>query len=358
MNEKKRIANNDNTHVRSNRNSGRWTSGRSLLLLLLTLDVLIVVAWLIYYHSYYASIAKILGSVWGAITTILAFIGVKKARQISLPELLGLQPAKIIIGVYTVIIFILSFMFILNEFPVHTVSINAYLDNESQSHVSIFWDNELYGETRENGTLPIRSVKSGKHNLVARLSGYRDDSATVHVPMWGLKYSHKIRFDSTKAISEPPPEPPNTGAIYIRSQFNGEIINGADIHINGTKHDRTTPTTIENIVAGQHFLKVRKIIDDHIYEAEEEIIVTAGRTIRKDVNLQLVGRLCRLLIRSNPIGAQIYIDGTPHGTTETTVKLPPGTYTIRLEKSGYRTTTKEVILMQSDDSITIPLPEE
>ena len=355
MNQNNKITHDKNTKARPNRSSSQWTSGRSLLLLLLTLDVLIVVAWLIFYHSYYATIAKILGSVWGAITTVLAFIGVKKAKEISLPELLGLQPAKIIIGAYTVIICILSFIFILYEFPIHTVSINAYLDNESQSHVSIFWDSERCGETQEDGSFLIKSVKSGKHNRVARLSGYRDDSATIHVPMWGFKHDYKIRFDSTKAI---PPDLPNTGAIHIRSQFDGEIINGADIHIDGAKHNRTTPTTIENIKVGRHFLRVRKIIDEYFYEAEEEITVKAGETIEKNVHLKLIGRLYKLSIRSEPPGVQIYIDGTPYGTTDTTVKLPPGTYTIRLEKSGYRTITREVVLEESVDTFTISLPKE
>lgn len=51
----------------------------------------------------------------------------------------------------------------------------------------------------------------------------------------------------------------------------------------------------------------------------------------------------RLVVRSTPTGAQVYVDGRRRGTTPfTLVPLAPGTYTIRVSRSGYEQQTQRV----------------
>ena len=59
---------------KANKGPNKWTFCRSLLFLLITFDLIAVLAWLIYYHSYYEDISKIVGGVWTAVLTFLTRI--------------------------------------------------------------------------------------------------------------------------------------------------------------------------------------------------------------------------------------------------------------------------------------------
>jgi len=49
-------------------------------------------------------------------------------------------------------------------------------------------------------------------------------------------------------------------------------------------------------------------------------------------------------VRSSPDGAEITIDGKFMGTTQSTLKLPAGEHTVKIEKSGYKEWTRTVTL--------------
>jgi hypothetical protein len=51
-----------------------------------------------------------------------------------------------------------------------------------------------------------------------------------------------------------------------------------------------------------------------------------------------------LVIKSDPVGAEIYVNGTLKGATDTTLSLPPGTYDIGLKKDAYFTWNKRMII--------------
>lgn len=327
----------------------KWTFGRSVLFLLITFDLIAVLAWLIYYHSHYENISKIVGGVWTAVLTFLSYMKIKRGRKRSLVEFLQILPVKMVIITYTIIIFLLATIFVFAEFPVHTVHITAYLNDNPQSGVLISWDNKQY-KTEEDGTYEIHSVKAGEeHALSGNIPGYISDIITVNVLWWKLKHHQKIFF---RPIS------PTKGNIHISSYLRGEALNGAEIYIDGKKQNKQTPATLTDFSSGDYSIKLIKIVDDYIYEGEEEIRVEAGKTAEAEMELKLIGQLCKLVIRSNPTGASIYINGKPHGTADTTVKLRPGTYMIRLEKSGYKITYKEVIIKELNNSVTISLSTE
>jgi len=405
----------------------KWTFGHSLLFLLITFDLIAVLAWLIYYHSLYEDISKIVGGVWAAVLTFLSYMKIKRGRRMSLVEFIQILPVKMVIITYTVIIFLLVVIFVFDKVPVHTVQITAYLNDNPQSGVLIFWDDKTY-KTEEDGTYEIHSVEAGDHTLSGKFKGNISHPRTVNVYWWQLKNHQKIKIpllplpgkidisshskgedvngadiyiDGKKQDKQTPailknfsagnysiklikiidgfpcraeknitveagkttvvkmeliPEP--VGNIRTSSHFRGEDVNGADIYIDGKKQDKQTPATLKKVSAGEYSIRLVKIIDDYCYEGEKEITVEAGKTTVAEMGLKLVGQLCKLEIRSNPTGASIYINEKSHGTTDTTVKLCPGTYKIRFEKSGYKTTYKEVIIKEPINSITIPLSIE
>jgi len=414
---------------KANKGPNKWTFGRSLLFLLITFDLIAVLAWLIYYHSYYEDISKIVGGVWAAVLTFLSYMKIKRGRKRSLVEFLQILPVKMVIITYTIIIFLLASIFVFAEFPVHTVHITAYLNDNPQSGVLISWDDKQY-KTEEDGTYEIHSVKAGdEHALSGNIPGYISDIITVNVLWWKLKHHQKICFrpisptkgnihissylggealngaeiyiDGKKQNKQTPAtltdfssgdysiklikivddyiyegegeirveagktkrtemelKPLPVGNIHIISYFKGEALNRTEIYIDGKKQDKQTPTTLTDFSPGDYSIKLIKIVDDYIYEGEEEIRVEAGKTAEAEMELKLIGQLCKLLIRSNPTGASVYINGKPHGTTDTTVKLRPGTYMIRLEKSGYKITYKEVIIKELNNLVTISLSME
>lgn len=406
----------------------KWNFGRSLLFLLITFDLIAVLAWLIYYHSFYEDISKIVGGVWTAVLTFLSYMKIKRGRKRSLVEFLQILPVKMVIITYTIIIFLLASIFVFAEFPVHTVHITAYVNEKPQSGVLISLDDKKY-KTEEDGTFEIHSVKAGEeHALSGNLPGYISDIITVNVPWWKLKYHRKICFkpiplpkgnirissylrgeafngaeiyiDSKEQNEQTPATltnfpvgdysiklikivdddiyeaekeitveadktarakmelKPVKGNIYISSNSKGEARSGAEIYIDGKEQNEQTPATLTDFSPGEYSIKLIKIIDDYIYEGEEEIRVVAGKTTEAEMELKPVGQLCKLSVRSNPTGARIYINEEPYGTTDTTVKLRPGPYMIRLEKSGYKTTYKKITVREPKDQITIALPPE
>jgi major membrane immunogen (membrane-anchored lipoprotein) len=409
---------------KQSKDSDKWTFGRSVLFLLITFDLIAVLAWLIYYHSLYEDISKIVGGVWAAVLTFLSYMKIKRGRRMSLVEFTQILPVKMVIITYTVIIFLLVVIFVFDKVPVHTVQITAYLNDNPQSGVLIFWDDKTY-KTEEDGTYEIHSVEAGDHTLSGNWKGNISDTITVTVLWWPLKHHEIIIIPCTKgnirisssykgktkngaeiyidgkkqdkqtpitlrnllpgeysikliktdedycyeAVKEITVKAgktleaemklkPVTGNIHIISYFNGEALNRAEIYIDGKEQNKQTPATLKNLSAGEYSIKLVKIIDDYCYEEEKEITVEAGKTTVAEMGLKLVGQLCKLEIRSNPTGASIYVNEKSHGTTDTTVKLCPGTYKIRLEKSGYKTTYKEVIIKEPINSITIPLSIE
>lgn len=70
-----------------------------------------------------------------------------------------------------------------------------------------------------------------------------------------------------------------------------------------------------------------------------------------------VGRLS-LICTKPPTGAQIYVDNEYQGTTQTTIKLKPGQYPVRVEAAGYQPNTQTVQIEEGKTkqlSVALPL---
>ncbi|MDZ7262609.1 MAG: hypothetical protein ONB05_10960, partial [candidate division KSB1 bacterium] len=203
--------------------SNNWSFGRSLLLLLISFDLLAVAIWLVVYHSYYQAVTEVVGGIWGAVVAFLGYLKIKTSRTKSLPEFLGLLPVKMTILAYTILIVIFMSFYLLAQFPVHTVLVTATLNGRPQGGVEIFWDNARKGRTGNDGLLKISSVTRGHHDLRAALEGFPEETKEKIFVGAGLKLSVEVEFDSARILK---------GNLFVDSNPRG-----AEIFINGKKKE-------------------------------------------------------------------------------------------------------------------------
>jgi len=124
--------------------------------------------------------------------------------------------------------------------------------------------------------------------------------------------------------------------LYIES-----YPSGAYVYINGI-YRGTTPLNLE-LDPGTYSIRIEK----SGYKTEYETVTLSPgdtRTIFKD----LEPLKAKLYVHSNPPDASVYIDGIYKGITPLTLELDPGTYSIRIEKSGYKTEYETVTLSPGD----------
>ncbi|MBI5619836.1 PEGA domain-containing protein [Candidatus Gottesmanbacteria bacterium] len=74
-------------------------------------------------------------------------------------------------------------------------------------------------------------------------------------------------------------------------------------------------------------------------------IIAYGRGYRLDLNKTQLRATGLLSVTSDPIGAQVYVDGKLKTATNTSLNLSPGQYTIRITKEGYLAWEKPVGVM-------------
>jgi serine/threonine protein kinase len=113
-----------------------------------------------------------------------------------------------------------------------------------------------------------------------------------------------------------------------------------------------TPLTLE-LAAGAHRLELAT-------EGEPRIIpftLTAGSTVAQTIELpKAVPLTGQLVVRSEPPGARVTIDGTPSGTTPATVEqLAPGTHSVTLQTDLSSVTQEVTIEPGATASLVVPI---
>lgn len=113
-----------------------------------------------------------------------------------------------------------------------------------------------------------------------------------------------------------------------------------------------TPLTLE-LAAGAHRLELKT-------EGEPRIIpftLSAGGTVAQTIELPKAAPLTgQLLVRSEPPGARVTIDGTPGGTAPITVdQLAPGTHSVTLQTDASSVTQEVTIEAGATASLVVPM---
>ncbi|HLD10828.1 MAG TPA: PEGA domain-containing protein [Candidatus Nanoarchaeia archaeon] len=118
----------------------------------------------------------------------------------------------------------------------------------------------------------------------------------------------------------------------------------ADIYIDGQLKGKST-TTIENIDPGWHVLEVKKEGYANYYT---HVNTRVGSNFKVTAKLQKLWP-SDLYITSEPIGANIYLDGEYIGTTGNNPLLinniMPGKHSFKVTKPGYKTGYQDISLV-------------
>ncbi len=132
----------------------------------------------------------------------------------------------------------------------------------------------------------------------------------------------------------------NTGVIKLISNPSGASV-FLDDSFKGV-----SSITLENITPGKHMLKVTKT---GYQDWQQEVTVSPNKTIDVTVNLvtiigaKTIDKQDNIFLSSTPSAAKIYLDNKYQGITPQTLSnLNPGTYQLRLTKSGYQDWQQEV----------------
>ncbi|MFQ6057068.1 MAG: PEGA domain-containing protein, partial [Methanosarcinales archaeon] len=172
----------------------------------------------------------------------------------------------------------------------------------------------VYVDENYKGTTPLSvdNVLSGSHTVKVTKVGYNDEIKAVSVGA-----GQTINLDIVLI--------PQTGSISVYSNPSG-----ASVYLDGS-YKGTTPITIPNVPIGSHTVLLKK---SDYHEVSKTINVKSDQTAY--ISESLILQTGSIKISSDPIGAEVYFDGTYKGKTPITItKVSIGTHTLVLKKFGY-----------------------
>lgn len=180
------------------------------------------------------------------------------------------------------------------------------------SGVKAYVGNDLLGTTPLTQDKPV-----GKYVITLKKAGFRDKVLEANVaPDESLEISIEMaeRSGSLKVTTNPP---------------------GAEVHINDA-YQGETPLRIEKKPQVYQLL----IKKSGYREISEEIVLEDN--ITKNIHRDLDPVLGELRIDSNPPHSKVWLNSEFVGYTPIRSNIPPGIYTIRITKPGYKNFVEEV----------------
>ncbi len=195
----------------------------------------------------------------------------------------------------------------------------------------------VYLDGIDHGEVPveIKNVKTGEHIIEVKAAGYitRDEPVTVND---GSSTVLKIDLN---------PEAKTEARIKVSSP-----VPNADVFIDGASVGKV-PVDVP-IAAGEHFVIVSL---DGYKNFEATVRVDPGQTQTVPAVLRAIGKL---LILSDPPGAQVLINGMPAGETPLDLKeLETGDTVVRIEMAG-RQPQEKTLKIVGGESQTLSLKLE
>jgi len=154
-----------------------------------------------------------------------------------------------------------------------------------------------------------------------------------------MKYLGKILLALTLLLAvvacedENPILPEENGSVYVVS-----TPAGAQIFLNGENTGQLTPDTVDSKAGVQEITLSMANYEDTTFS----ISITAGQV--GVVNVVLARNSADVTVSSNPVGAEIWINGSNSGfvTPKTFTNMPHGIYTVTLKKENFEDYTQVV----------------
>jgi hypothetical protein len=128
---------------------------------------------------------------------------------------------------------------------------------------------------------------------------------------------------------------------------------GADVFVNGAKQSGQTPVTLP-LAAGQYNLVLRMQGHDP-YVGEVQVKENVQTQLHTKLNERSTGHIAWAQVRTDPPGAEIFVDGNSTGRfTPARLELSAGTHIVNLKLDGYRPVKRTV---SASEGGTVPITE-
>ncbi len=166
-------------------------------------------------------------------------------------------------------------------------------------------------------------IRAGSHMVRAFLSGYQPYLTVVNIPPGG-----------TVTIDAPLSPLSEVGVLQVKSSPGG-----ADVYVDGF-YSGSTATTIGNLAAGQHILRLR-LAGYREWTGPVQVPANGLTVIEATLEVATAERTGNIVISSNPTGASVYLDSNYQGRTQADnpldlIGILPGTHILELQLTNYR----------------------
>ena len=156
-------------------------------------------------------------------------------------------------------------------------------------------------------------IQPGEYLVSVKIDGYRDWQQRVTV----------TEADSQQIDIQPAILP---GPVTITSTPPGARVVLDDNELG------VTPLRDLSLEAGSHTLRVSA----PRYQTSEQTIAVTGRGIEQTISVALAPNWADITLASEPIGADVYVDDTLYGTSNSTLEVLSGERTLTLKRAGYQ----------------------
>jgi hypothetical protein len=189
---------------------------------------------------------------------------------------------------------------------------------------TVYVDGRNYGESAADGTLSVRDVSVGSHEVVVHKAGYEDFRSPVLL----------TEGQGTKLVAQ-------LKAIVGKLTF--QTVPTADVIVDGAERgtaDEYGYLAIYDLPIGSHQVTVRKT-----GYSDGQFMVELSPNETKNLRALLTWTGGYLTIHANPPGTTVTVSGleVPSGGWSDSV-CPPGAYTITASHAGMKTETRTVLV--------------
>lgn len=125
----------------------------------------------------------------------------------------------------------------------------------------------------------------------------------------------------------------------------------ATVTIDGTYYDQSSPIELDY---GAHSIKVTK----EGYEDFQTTFTVKGAETRMNIKLDAIVKMGKVIISTDPIGADIYIDNAYIGKSPATQPVEYGTHTIMVKMDGYIEISLPVDVQSNDKQLSFTLQKK
>ncbi|MFY1642765.1 PEGA domain-containing protein [Methanoculleus bourgensis] len=207
--------------------------------------------------------------------------------------------------------------------------------NSTPSGAAIIIDGEEIGDVTPS---TISGIEVGSHTVLVEKEGFsQPDEEWVNVVANAVT---EVEFNLT----------PETGSIAVSS-----VPTNASIYLNGEATGLRTDTTLEDVPAGEHTVKLvmsgyKNATQTVVVEKDEYSVIDVKLSRESDTTGSWNGSIA---ITSVPTNASIYLNGEATGLwTDTTLEdIPAGEHTVKLVMSGYKNATQTVVVEKDECSV-------